>query len=69
MVAELRKPVLQKDRSLLAFEGSSISGMSSLQEQLQYYKAGEEVTLTVQIPDKNGEYTEKDIKVTLGKNS
>ena len=43
--------------------------MSSLQEQLQYYKAGEEVTFTVQIQDKNGEYTEKDIKVTLGKNS
>ena len=54
---------------ITGFEGSSISGMSSLQEQLQYYKAGEEVTLTVQIPDKNGEYTEKDIKVTLGKNS
>ena len=58
-----------KGSIITGFEGSSISGMSSLQEQLQYYKAGEEVTLTVQIPDKNGEYTEKDIKVTLGKNS
>ena len=63
------KAGLTKGSLITGFEGSSISGMSSLQEQLQYYKAGEEVTLTVQIPDKNGEYTEKDIKVTLGKNS
>ena len=63
------KAGLTKGSIITGFEGSSISGMSSLQEQLQYYKAGEEVTLTVQISDKNGEYTEKDIKVTLGKNS
>ena len=63
------KAGLTKGSIITGFEGSSISGMSSLQEQLQYYEAGEEVTLTVQIPDKNGEYTEKDIKVTLGKNS
>ena len=63
------KAGLTKGSIITGFEGSSISGMSSLQEQLQYYKAGEEGTLTVQIPDKNGEYTEKDIKVTLGKNS
>ena len=63
------KAGLTKGSIITGFEGSSISGMSSLQEQLQYDKAGEEVTLTVQIPDKNGEYTEKDIKVTLGKNS
>ena len=52
------KAGLTKGSIITGFEGSSISGMSSLQEQLQYYKAGEEVTLTVQIPDKNGEYTE-----------
>ena len=63
------KAGLTKGSIITGFEGSSISGMSSLQEQLQYYKAGEEVTLTVQIPDKNGEYTEKDVKVTLGTNS
>ena len=66
---EAEKAGLTKGSIITGFEGSSISSMSSLQEQLQYYKAGEEVTLTVQIPDKNGEYTEKDIKVTLGKNS
>ena len=63
------KAGLTKGSIITGFEGSSISSMSSLPEQLQYYKAGEEVPLTVQIPDKNGEYTEKDIKVTLGKNS
>ena len=68
-VGGAEKAGLTKGSIITGFEGSSISGMSSLQEQLQYYKAGEEVTLTVQIPDKNGEYTEKDIKVTLGKNS
>ena len=46
------KAGLTKGSIITGFEGSSISGMSSLQEQLQYYKAGEEVTLTVQIPDK-----------------
>ena len=51
------KAGLTKGSIITGFEGSSISSMSSLQEQLQYYKAGEEVTLTVQIPDKNGEYT------------
>ena len=68
-VGGAEKAGLTKGSIITGFEGSSISSMSSLQEQLQYYKAGEEVTLTVQIPDKNGEYTEKDIKVTLGKNS
>ena len=38
------KAGLTKGSIITGFEGSSISGMSSLQEQLQYYKAGEEVT-------------------------
>ena len=37
------KAGLTKGSIITGFEGSSISGMSSLQEQLQYYKAGEEV--------------------------
>ena len=35
------KAGLTKGSIITGFEGSSISGMSSLQEQLQYYKAGE----------------------------
>ena len=38
------KAGLTKGSIITGFEGSSISGMSSLQEQLQYYKAGEEVS-------------------------
>ena len=40
--------------------------MEGMQEMLQYYKAGEKVTVTVQVPN-NGQYEEKDIEVTLGK--
>ena len=40
-----------------------------LQEQLQYYKAGEKVKITVQTQSKNGEYEKKDVEVTLGKQS
>ena len=43
--------------------------MDALQEQLQYYKSGETVTLTVQTQGKNGEYQKNDVKVTLGKQS
>ena len=43
--------------------------MDDLQEQLQYYKAGEKVKITVQTQSKNGEYEKKDVEVTLGKQS
>ena len=40
--------------------------MEDLQNMLQYYKAGTEVTLTVQRQDGNGSYKEATVKVTLG---
>ena len=43
--------------------------MDALQEQLQYYKAGEKVKITIQTQNKNGEYEKKDVEVTLGKQS
>ena len=43
------KAGLTKGSIITGFEGSSISSMSSLQEQLQYYKAGEEVTIISRI--------------------
>ena len=49
--------------------GSVLDGMDALQEQLQYYKAGEKVKITVQTQSKNGEYEKKDVEVTLGKQS
>ena len=49
--------------------GSVLDGMDALQEQLQYYKAGEKVKITVQTQSKNGEYEKRDVEVTLGKQS
>ena len=34
--------------------------------QLQYYAKGDKVSLTIQIPQSNGEYEEKTVEVTLG---
>ena len=51
---------------ITAFDGKSVSDISELKSRLEYYKAGEEVEVTLQVPDGNG-YTEKTVKVTLGK--
>lgn len=60
---------LSKGTIISAFEGASIYGMNDLKTQLEYYKAGEKVTLTVNVPERNGEYSEEQVTVTLGKNS
>ena len=54
---------------ITAIDGTTVSSMDDLQEQLQYYKAGEKVKITVQTQSKNGEYEKKDVEVTLGKQS
>ena len=51
---------------ITAFDGKSVSDISELKSRLEYYKAGEEVEVTLQVPDGNG-YTEKTVTVTLGK--
>lgn len=48
--------------------GTKVDGMEALQGQLEYYKAGEKVEVKIQVPGKNGEYEEKTVEVTLGKN-
>ena len=63
------KDGLTKGSVITGLNGTTIDSMSTLQEQLQYYKAGEKVTLTVQIPGNSGKYTEKQIEVTLGSKS
>lgn len=63
------KAGLTKGVIITGLEGSTIDSMSALQDQLQYYKAGEKVELTIQSPDKGGEYTEETVTVTLGENS
>ena len=51
---------------ITAFDGKAVSGISELKEMLEYYKAGETVEVTVQVPDGNG-YTETTRTLTLGR--
>ena len=51
---------------ITAINGTSISSMEGLQEQLQYYAKGETVTLTIQVPQTTGDYQEQTLEVTLG---
>ena len=64
-----KKAGLAKGSIITELDGTSINSMDTLKEQLQYYKAGEKVTLTVQTPDKGGEYKESSVEVTLGTNT
>lgn len=56
---------LQKGYIITAINGTKVTDTTSLQKELSYYKAGEDVTLTVQYAGDNGEYDSKDITVTL----
>ena len=60
---------LTKGSVITGLEGTTISDMNSLKEQLQYYRVGDKVKGTVQVPGNNGEYTEKTVEVTLGSKS
>lgn len=51
---------------ITAIDGTTVDGMEALQELLRYYAAGETVTLTIQVPQTNGEYAESTVNVTLG---
>ena len=52
---------------ITGINGTTVSSMDDLQEQLQYYYAkGDEVELTIQVPQSNGEYQEQSVNVTLG---
>ena len=60
---------LTKGSVITGLEGTTISDMNSLKEQLQYYRVSDKVKVTVQVPGNNGEYTEKTVEVTLGSKS
>ena len=64
-----QQPGLTKGSVITGLEGTTISDMNSLKEQLQYYRVGDKVKVTVQVPGNNGEYTEKTVEVTLGSKS
>ena len=56
---------LQEKDIITAIEGTGISSMDELKEQLKYYAGGEKVTLTVERLA-NGAYEEVSVDVTLG---
>ena len=60
------KAGMTKGSIITAINGSSIDSMEALQEQLQYYAKGETVSLTILVPQSNGEYDEQTLEVTLG---
>lgn len=53
---------------ITAVDGTAVESMSELKEQLAYYAAGDQVTITIQYAE-NREYTSKDVVVTLQKSS
>lgn len=63
------KAGITKGNIITGLEGVNIDNMESLQRELQYYAKGDTVEVTVQVPENNGEYTEKTVEVTLGKKS
>ncbi len=58
---------LTKGSIITGLNGSAITSMETLKNELQYYEKGDKVTLTVQIPESNGEYTEEEMDVVLGR--
>lgn len=59
---------LKKGDIITRFDGSGISTIAELKEQLSYYKKGEQVELTVS-QTSEGEYQEQAVTVTLGENA
>lgn len=51
---------------ITGINGTTVSSMDDLQEQLQYYAKGDEVELTIQVPQSNGEYQEQSVTDILG---
>jgi serine protease Do len=56
---------LSKGDVITKFDGSSVTDMETLRSMLAYYAAGETVTITVESAE-NGEYTERQVELTLG---
>ena len=60
---------LQKGDIITKIDGTTVTSMDDLKKELTYYAAGDTVTLTVERASGNGNYDEKEIKVTLGDKS
>ena len=51
---------------IIKIDGNSVDSMEELQEELQYYKVGDTVELTIKVQDRSG-YVKEKVQVTLGK--
>ena len=58
---------LQKGDIITKFDGTSVSALADLKEQISYYKSGEQVEITYSSQE-NGQYAEKTVTATLGQN-
>ena len=56
---------IQAGDVITAFDGRSVLSMDQLKDTLEYYAAGEQVSVTVQRAD-NGQYREQLLQITLG---
>ena len=59
---------IQKGDVITAFDGVSVAGSDALVELLEYYEAGETVTVEVQTAN-NGAYEAREVEVTLQEGS
>lgn len=60
------KAGMSKGCIITAIDGTTVTNMDALQEELQYYAKGERVSLSIQVPQPNGEYKEQTLDITLG---
>lgn len=58
-----------KGNVITALNGTTVNSMEELQKELGYYESGKTVSVTIQVPENNGEWTEKTVDVKLGKSS
>lgn len=64
-----QKAGITKGNVITGFNGTKVQNMEELQEELSYCAVGDTVNITIQVPENNGEYTEKTIELVLGKAS
>ena len=57
--------VLSDNHTVIEETEKAFSHIQELKEKLQYYAAGEAVSITVQSPGEGGIYTEKELTITL----
>jgi len=57
---------LTRGSVITGLNGVTITSMEMLQGELQYFSIGTTVTLTIQVPENNGDYTEQTLEVILG---